>query len=614
MSKTSSFAADLSDPRLLGRTLPEGFYRRAKKHPEHSLYFKKVNGKWEPTNYGKALDFVLRTMAGLKALGFSRGQKICIFSENRFEWMLTDYAAQWLGGATTAIYSTSTEEQIQYLLDHSETTVLFVSDAHHLSRIQALHGLKTVKHIVLWDSIPNPIIPNGLQLMKAEDFLKTAMSEREAEALLPQINEEDMCLLLYTSGTTGEPKGVMHNHRNMMSDLTAILKAVPGIEENKITLSFLPLSHIYERTIHNIWIQIGVHVYFAESLDKLIENVQEVRPQIMCAVPRIFEKMYAKIQEKVKNAPPLRKELFYAAMAVGKKAFKYLYHGKKLPLHLAATYKLFDLLVFKKIRAITGGRAEFFVSGGAPLSPEIAEFFYYAGFTILEGYGLSESCLLSCNMPGRLKIGTVGPAFAGVEFKIDPDGEICVRGPMIMMGYYKKPEETAAVIDTAGWFHTGDIGTFTSDGKLRITDRKKNILISSGGKNILPGPIEAFVVTSPFIEQVLLIGDGREFCTALIVPDRTYVESWFAEKRKTFGSWESALNDEELRAALRDDLFRRQRDLAKHERIRRFALLNEPFTVENGLLTPTLKIKRREAERRYASVIDGLYREATTDI
>ncbi len=607
MSKTSSFAADLSDPRLLGRTLPEGFYRRAKKHPEHSLYFKKVNGKWEPTNYGKALDFVLRTMAGLKALGFSRGQKICIFSENRFEWMLTDYAAQWLGGATTAIYSTSTEEQIQYLLDHSETTVLFVSDAHHLSRIQALHGLKTVKHIVLWDSIPNPIIPNGLQLMKAEDFLKTAMSEREAEALLPQINEEDMCLLLYTSGTTGEPKGVMHNHRNMMSDLTAILKAVPGIEENKITLSFLPLSHIYERTIHNIWIQIGVHVYFAESLDKLIENVQEVRPQIMCAVPRIFEKMYAKIQEKVKNAPPLRKELFYAAMAVGKKAFKYLYHGKKLPLHLAATYKLFDLLVFKKIRAITGGRAEFFVSGGAPLSPEIAEFFYYAGFTILEGYGLSESCLLSCNMPGRLKIGTVGPAFAGVEFKIDPDGEICVRGPMIMMGYYKKPEETAAVIDTAGWFHTGDIGEIDTDGFVKITDRKKDLIITAGGKNIAPQPIENSLKADPLIEAVCLIGDKKKFVVALIVPNVELCRTWGQVKGEKIES----INDCGSNAALRDH-FQREVDkvnleLPKYSTIKDFRVLSVPFTIDTGELTPTLKLKRRVIQERYHDLIQTMY-------
>ena len=237
------------------------------------------------------------------------------------------------------------------------------------------------------------------------------------------------------------------------------------------------------------------------------------------------------------------------------------------------------------------------------------------GIHILEGYGLTEtSPVLAVNRVGTEELGTVGPPLPNVELRLADDGEILARGPNIMKGYWRDETATAAVIDTNGWFHTGDIGTFTADGKLRITDRKKNILISSGGKNILPGPIEALVVTSPFIEQVLLIGDGREFCTALIVPDRTYVESWFAEKRKTFGSWESALNDEELRAALRDDLFRRQRDLAKHERIRRFALLNEPFTVENGLLTPTLKIKRREAERRYASVIDGLYREATTDI
>lgn len=578
------------------------------------VYGRKENGTWVTISHDVLREEVEAFAAGLLTDVVVPGERVGILSENRIEWAVADFALAALGCPDVPVFPSLTSEQLAFVYADCEASCIIVSNTLQLSKIQAIRDrLPLLRHVIVFNEIAD--LPPGC--LRYADVLASGRQRGSAsqrrqqfEAMAERIRTDDLLTIIYTSGTTGNPKGVMLTHGNITSNIAGALEAIP-MNDSDVLLSYLPMCHAYERMAgYYLAFAVGATTYMAESIETVAENLRETRPTVMTSVPRLFERIRLRILGTIDRDAPHKRRIARWALSVGSR----WEGGERGPL-LAAQRVLAEKLVFSKIRQRLAPQLRFFVSGGAALHVEVGHFFSMLGIHILEGYGLTEtSPVLAVNRVGAEELGTVGPPLPNVELRLADDGEILARGPNIMKGYWRDEAATAAVIDTNGWFHTGDIGTFTADGKLRITDRKKNILISSGGKNILPGPIEALVVTSPFIEQVLLIGDGREFCTALIVPDRTYVESWFAEKRKTFGSWESALNDEELRAALRDDLFRRQRDLAKHERIRRFALLSEPFTVENGLLTPTLKIKRREAERRYASVIDGLYREATTDI
>lgn len=592
---------------IKGRTLPECFFNRARREPQREFLFQKVSGQWKATNYQTALDFCLQTVAGLKALQFQSGDKISILAENRMEWILTDYAAHWLGGATAAIYTTTTPDQMAYILNESEAKVMFVSNATLLARLAECRNLTHLKTIVLWDAISNPRGPEGVKVLTREEFLKPAIAMAEAEALLAQVSPGTLAILLYTSGTTGEPKGVMLTHENLVSNIKVILKAIPQVTQDKITLSFLPLSHIYERIIHNAMVLAGLRIHFAESLDKLLETIKEVRPQIMTAVPRIFEKMYAKIMEKIKNAPGFRRTIFFAALKIGKKAFGYRYRKEPMPAWLSAAYQVADRLVFKEIRAVTGGRAELFVSGGAPLSKEIAEFFFQSGFTILEGYGLSETCILSVNRVDRFRFGTVGHPFDDITLKIAEDGEIIVKAPSVMKGYFKKPEATAEVIDGEGWFHTGDIGEQDPDGFFRITDRKKDLIVTAGGKKIAPQPIENALKKDPLLEMACLVGDQMKYVVALVVPNLEMVQGWARHKGISLKSLDDCAVNDELRRHYQKIFDQVNATLPKFSTIKDFKILSRPFSQESGELTPTLKLKRRVVQKHFAAEIASLY-------
>jgi long-chain acyl-CoA synthetase len=350
-------------------------------------------------------------------------------------------------------------------------------------------------------------------------------------------------------------------------------------------------------------------VYFAESLEKLIDNIAEVKPHIMTAVPRIFEKMYGKIMERIKNAPHIRRKIFFLALQIGRMTFEYRYQHKPLPIHLKFLNWIADVLVFKKIRAITGGRADLFVSGGAPLSQEIAEFFFTAGFTILEGYGLSETCILSLNRAKHFKFGTVGHPFRDTEIKIDSDGEICVKGPQVMKGYYKRPDATAEVIDSEGWFHTGDIGEFDSEGFLKITDRKKDLIVTAGGKKVAPQPIENTLKKDPLIESVCLLGDKKKYIVALIVPNLELCKSWGEKKGISLKNLEDCVNNELLRDHFQRELNDINLELPKYSTIKDFRMISKVFSIDGGELTPTLKLKRRIIQERYVSLIDQMYKD-----
>jgi long-chain acyl-CoA synthetase len=592
--------------KVKGRSLPEAFFLKAKELPDYEVYFTKKNGGWVPQTYSEMLATVLKSVAGLQALGFKRGEKIAILAENREEWILTDYAAQWLGGATAAIYATSTADQIQYILNESEASVLFVSNKALLKRLEGLTSLTHLKAIVAYDAIDNPSTPASIKFVSKEEFLKSALPEQEAVKLLDSVQPHDLCILLYTSGTTGEPKGVMLTHYNLLSNIEMMLRAIP-IRHGLVTISFLPLSHIYERSLHNLMLIAGLKVYFAESVEKVLENIQEVRPQLMTAVPRIFEKMYSKINEKIRGASSLQKKIFFAAQYVGQRTFQYRYERKSLPTTWAALYGLFDLLVFRKLRAVTGGRAELFISGGAPLSKDIAEFFFRAGFKILEGYGLSETCILSVNRVERFRFGTVGHPFEHTEIKIAEDGEICVRGPQVMQGYYKRPDATAEVFDDEGWFKTGDIGEIDSQGFIRITDRKKELIATAGGKKIAPQPVENFLKSDPLVESACLVGDRRKYITVLLVPNLEMVRSWGSRRGLSLSSLSECVESEALQGHFSSLVQSANKDLPQYSTIKDFRILDKPFAVETGELTPTLKLKRRVIQERYAAVIDSMY-------
>jgi long-chain acyl-CoA synthetase len=423
---------------------------------------------------------------------------------------------------------------------------------------------------------------------------------------------DDLATLIYTSGTTGDPKGVMLTHANIVSNVHGGLAAFGDIGPADVALSFLPLCHIFERMGgHYLLLQQGVTIAYAESVEKVPANMAEVHPTIMLSVPRLYEKMYARVNEKVAGDSALKQRIFHWALGVGRKHFQARVEHLTPGALLRAQHGLADRLVFAKIRERTGGRLRLFISGGAPLAREIAEFFGAVGLLILEGYGLTEtSPVIAVNRPDKMKPGSVGPPIPGVEVKIAEDGEILTRGPHVMKGYYNKPEATAEVIDRERWFHTGDVGLVDAEGFLVITDRKKDIIVTSGGKNIAPQPIENQLKTNPLIAEIVMIGNKRNFPSALIVPNFDNLRKWAGVHGVTAASPEELVRDARVVALYDETVKALTKDLAPFERIKKIALLPREFTLEAGELTPTLKVKRRVVEQKYKDVIDRLYEGA----
>jgi len=436
---------------------------------------------------------------------------------------------------------------------------------------------------------------------------KDAVRKRAAE-----VKPEDVATLIYTSGTTGDPKGVMLRHSNLVSNVLGSHKVLPSLGPQDTCLSFLPLCHSFERMAgYYLMLQAGATIAYAESVEKVPENMGEIRPSIMCSVPRLYEKMYARVNEKVANDPPLRQKIFRWAIGVGREVFNHQISKTEPGAWLKLQFALADRLVFSKIKERTGGRLRLFVSGGAPLAREIAEFFGAAGLIIAEGYGLTEtSPVITVNRPEAIRPGTVGLPLEGVEVKIADDGEILTRGPHVMKGYYKKPEATAEVINAEGWFHTGDIGVLDEHGRLTITDRKKDIIVTSGGKNIAPQPIENKMKTNKYFTEIVMIGNKRNFPAALIVPNFEQLEKWAREQGIAFADRKQLVAKPEVVSFYQTLVNDLSTDLAQFERMKKITLLPQEFTLEAGELTPTLKVKRRFVEQKYQALIDAMYEGA----
>jgi long-chain acyl-CoA synthetase len=591
------------------RTVCDIFYRSVDtfRKPEHLKY--KKDGAWRALSSEELRAAVEETSMGLRVLGIGKGDKVAILSENRPEWAIADLATLCAGAADATIYATLTAPQVQYILADSESKVVFVSNATQAAKVAVVRGmLGQLQHVVRFDPAP---VPGTMSLdeLRAKGREALAADRDAVRRRAGEVAAEDLATLIYTSGTTGDPKGVMLTHGNLLHNVLAAEKVFPMVNQEWTALSFLPLCHSFERTAgHNFMLHAGVTIAYAESVEKVPENMGEVRPHIMCSVPRLYEKMYARVNEKVAGDPPLRQKIFRWAIGVGRERFAHTVARTDPGPLLKLRFGLADKLVFSKIKARTGGRLQLFISGGAPLAREIAEFFGAAGMLVCEGYGLSEtSPVITCNYPGRVKPGTVGLPLEHVEVKIAGDGEILTRGPHVMKGYFRKPEATAEAIERDGWFHTGDIGFVDADGCLVITDRKKDIIVTSGGKNIAPQPIENRLKTNKFFTEVVMIGNKRNFAAALVVPNFEVLEAWAKEHGTAAASREDLVRRPEVVAHYAGLVDQMTQDLAQFEKIKKIALLAKEFSQETGELTPTLKVKRRVVEERFKATIDAMY-------
>ena len=577
-------------------------------YPKPDFMLVKRAGAYGPISAAEFGDGVKHLALGLRALGFEPGQKLCILSENRPEWTMTDFAALSASGLTVPIYTTLVPEQIRYIVDDSDASIVVVSGPEQWKKVEPLRaGLTKVRHYITFAKEA----PAGALTLEAVIDKGRAAAAAEPglyDRLVARVKPGDEATLIYTSGTTGVPKGVILTHDNLLSNIKTASDIIEFSSEDTV-LSFLPLSHILERMVMFTYIYKGCTVAFAESVEAVAQNLLEVRPHIMVSVPRVFEKIYTKVTDQVLSSPALRRRIFFWALKVGKEYGALALDRRPVPRGLRIRRSIAAKVVFSKIIARTGGRVRFFVSGGAPLSKDIAEFFYAIGLVILEGYGLTEtSPLLSVNTFENIRLGTVGKPAPGINITIAADGEILARGPNVMKGYYKKEQETREVFEN-GWFKTGDIGHFDQEGFLVITDRKKDILVTAGGKNVAPQPIENLLKTSPYVANAVVIGDRRRFVAALVVPDFDKLKAYAQSQGIAFASLEELCRDRRIVEFLKGEVDRATPLLASYERVKKIVVLPRDFDIEKGEITPSLKVRRANVTAEYQDAIEALYRE-----
>jgi len=550
---------------------------------------------------------------GLLELGIRSGDRIGIVAENRIEWVIADLAITSLGAIDVPVFPTLAAKQLEFVYSDCEVTAIVVSNNYQLNKITEIaNNVPTLRHIIVMnDEFDSKLltVKSMKSVIERGSQLKAPTERKQIiEDSVKNINENDLLTLIYTSGTTGNPKGVMLTHKNILSNVKGALEIIHFTEKD-LFLSYLPLCHSYERTTgYYTAFSTGATIAFAESIETISTNIMELRPSIITTVPRLLEMMKKRIYSNIEKESPTKQKIFHWAVRTGIRYWQTNSEGHKVPL-LKTKYNLAHKLVFSKIIGRTGGRLRMFVSGGAPLPVDVLEFFLAIGIVVLEGYGLTESSpIISVNYPDKIEIGTVGMPMNEIEIKIAEDGEILARGPNIMKGYWNDRHATEEAIDENGWLYTGDIGLITEKGNLKITDRKKNIIVNRGGKNIAPQPIENLIQQSPYIEHCVLVGDKRDYVTALITPD-------FDELKKladTFGIEYKILSeliyDPKIIRTIKNDIDRLQKDHAKYERIRKFSLISEPFSIENGELTPKLSIKRHVVERKFHYLIEEMYK------
>ncbi|HUP63824.1 MAG TPA: long-chain fatty acid--CoA ligase [Thermoanaerobaculia bacterium] len=577
-----------------------------------AAFIHKQNGQWVEIGLDEFARTVRHFSGGLRSLGVRKDDRVAILSENRPEWTIADFAILAANAVSVPVYSTLLSWQIEYILKDSETVAVVLSDQSQLEKILEIRGnCPALREIISM----NPLSGTASGVRSWSDVVKEGEALEKSEGpdafgkLLHQRKPSDLATLVYTSGTTGNPKGAMLTHGNITSNVKSAIDPFEMIGGD-VAMNILPLSHILERMVDFSYLYKGATIAYAEDVAKVAENLQEVKPHFFAGVPRLFEKMHGRVREAVSQAPPLRQKIFNWAVSVAAQRLPYRVERTKMPPFLAIKSAIADKLAFGKINQRLGGRVRFVISGGAPLSPDLAAFFIGAGIDIYEGYGLTEtSPVIAVNTPDARRIGTVGKPIPGIEVKIAEDGEILTRGPHVMRGYFNDEEATRKAIDSEGWFSTGDIGFIDADGFLKITDRKKDIIVNAYGKNIAPQPLENMLKSSPYIGTPVLIGDRRQFLAALIVPNFERLERDAAGMGLKFASAEEMVQDERVRAIVGREIDAFNEKLDRQEKIRKFTLLPREFSIDENEITPSLKVKRKSIDEKYRAEIDAMYAE-----
>ncbi|MDX1674988.1 MAG: long-chain fatty acid--CoA ligase [Longimicrobiales bacterium] len=601
---TRQYAANPAD--LPAGTLVEIFFEAVESiDSEDALQYREAEGVWQSISHRDFLDRVRRTALGLEALGLEPGQRVAILSENRPEWAQADWAALCAGITDVPVYDTLPGNQVEYILNDAEIRLIFVSDRRQLDKVLAIWDeVPSLEKVVMFDGpLDDDRVLSLSELMELGEADEAERGAGFKERAL-RVKPDDIATMLYTSGTTGPPKGVLLSHYNIYSNVMAVQELFTAGPEDT-AVSFLPLSHILERMVDYWLFANGVTIAYVHDIDLVADSLVEVRPTIAVSTPRLYEKVY----DKVMSQTGAKGKLVAWAGRVAADWTDAKLGGRSPGIGTSIQHGIADRLVFKKIRGRIGGRLRFFISGGAPLAHHVAKFFYGAGVLILEGYGLTEtSPVTNVNTEEEMRLGTVGKPVPGTEVSIAEDGEILVRGPQVMQGYYNLPDATAEAIDADGWFRTGDIGEIDADGFLKITDRKKDLIVTAGGKNIAPQPIENRVKESPFIDEAVMIGDRRPYAILLLVPNDEKLAEWAASEGVD-ETGDALLDDDRVEAKMEEESLGNLEGFARFERPKKIALLSAEFTVEGGELTPTQKVKRRVIEDRYSDVIEGLYAE-----
>lgn len=590
-------------------TLPQLCLASIKKNSKRDALNHKRGKEWVNISGEEFIRRVRHIALGLSELGIKAGDRVALLSENRPDWSITDLAILSLGAVNVPIYTTQAVEQVRFILSDSGARALFVSGRkvfkHARAAIENLDGLEK---LIFFDAEAAEGIERAMTLEALEASGAQALRERPGayDQLLDNVRGDDLATIIYTSGTTGEPKGVMLTHNNFISNVRSIASTLP-IYPTDVSLSVLPLSHIFERTVFYVFCYVGVSVYYAASFDQVGDHLREVRPTIMTAVPRLFEKVYHRIIKKGTSAEGWKRKLFVWALDVGHRYAELKDKRQRIPPLLQAQQGIASRLVFSKWREGVGGRLRYFVSGGAPLSPTLSYAFLAAGIAILQGFGMTETCIVSANRPDDNKVGSVGLPFPGVDVRLAEDGEILVRGPNVMRGYYGHEDATREVLKD-GWFSTGDVGRLDERGHLYITDRKKDLFKLSNGKYVAPQLVESLIMQSQLVSQVVVVGAGRKQPAALIVPDWEELRSAMSEAGlsppKGHDEWS---RDAATIKLVQRDVAQLTSELADYERVRRVILLPRELTIDSGELTPTLKVKRRVIDEKYGELINELY-------